>query len=241
MQKTLKPLLFNFVLLFGIYAHADTIVVATNDWTPYNTAEGTGLVDQIVQEAFALVGHEVSYSVQPWARAYISVSTGIADMTYPWSYSEERDAEITFNESPLMVNRSIFWHQAGKPFSWNSFEDLKAFSIGGMIGYSDTELLEQNDVPVSKVQTEIQNLKKLIAGRVDAFAMNEVVGNQIINENLTESEKSKIAAYQAKALVESNMHGVFSPNEKGQKLAEDFEKGLQMLKASGRYDEILYQ
>lgn len=241
MKEFFKTLMTSTLFLLSASVYSDTVVIATNNWTPYNTSEGEGLVDQVVKEAFALVGHDVDYVIQPWLRAYESVKQGRADMTYPWSFTEDRAAEITFNESPLIVNRSIFYHQADKPFSWNSFDDLKQYSIGAMIGHIDTTLLEKNGVQVIPVKEELQNLRKLIAGRIDAFAMNDVVGNQLINENLSESEKTKVASYPDKALVETNMHGVFSPNERGEQLAIDFETGLNQLKESGRYAEILYR
>lgn len=225
---------------FGTNAHADTVVVATNDWAPYNSVEGTGLVDVVVKEALELVGHKVEYTIQPWKRAYESVKAGKADLTYPWSYNEKRNSEITYNASPLIVNQSIFWFQKGKSFSWQDFPDLNKYSIGGMIGYSDTELLESKGIKVNKVKDELTNLKKLLNGRIDAFAMNTVVGNQIIKDSLTGAEQAQLATFPEKPLVETNMHGVFSPNARGKKLAEDFEKGLQMLRESGRYNEILF-
>ncbi|WP_320824632.1 substrate-binding periplasmic protein [Reinekea sp.] len=219
---------------------SDQIKVANNDWVPYNTVDGKGLVDQIVKEAFALVGHDVVYVILPWKRAYQSVKAGETDITYPWSYTEERVAEITYNKSPLVVNRSIFWYKKGTDFSWQEYSDLAKYSIGGMIGYSDTAALEEIGIQVQSVKDELTNLKKLLAGRIDTFPMNEVVGNQVIKQNLSADEQAQLMTYEDKPLVETPMHGVFTMNERGQKLSADFEKGLQILIENGRYDEILF-
>lgn len=241
-MKHIKNVLITLfcVVAFSTLSHAEKVVVATNDWAPYNSVDGTGLVDIVVKEALALVGHEVEYAVQPWKRAYVSVKDGKADITYPWSFNEQRNSEITYNASPLIVNQSIFWYLKGKEFSWQDFPDLNKYSIGGMIGYSDTDLLESKGIKVNTVKDELTNLKKLLSGRIDAFSMNTVVGNQIIKDNLSAEEQGKLATFPDKPLVETNMHAVFSPNARGKKLAEDFEKGLQMLRESGRYDEILF-
>lgn len=229
------------IFIVNVHSYADTVVVATNDWHPYNTSDGQGLVDQIVKEAFALVGHEVSYSVQPWARAYQSVKVGDADMTYPWGFSAERDAEVLFNPSPLLVNQSVFWFIKTLDFSWQDYDDLKQYSIGSIIGYQDTELLEENGIKVTKVQTEVQNLKLLLAGRIDTFTMNKVVGRQIVKENLTPEEQAQLTFYPEKPLVESIMYGVFTRNARGEQLVRDFEQGLKQLKEEGRFDEIMSQ
>lgn len=228
-----------FLVSFSV-THADQIKVANNDWLPYNTKDGGGLVDKIVKEAFALVGHDVVYVVLPWKRAYESVKAGETDITYPWSYTEKRLTEIVFNESPLIVNRSVFWYKKGTDFSWNTYEDLAKYNIGAIIGYSDTDQLEAAGVKISKVRDEISNLKKLLVGRIDAVPMNEVVGNQIAKQMLSGDEFAQLETYQEKPLVETNMHGIFSPNDRGRELAADFEKGLLMLMESGRYKEILF-
>jgi len=241
MIKRINTIAFLATILFVFsMAHADQIKVANNDWDPYNTKDGGGLVDKIVKEAFALVGHDVVYVVLPWKRAYESVKAGETDITYPWSYTEERVTEIIFNKSPLIVNRSVFWYKKGTNFSWTEYGDLAKYDIGGMIGYSDTDQLEAEGVTVNKVKDEITNLKKLLVGRIDTFAMNEVVGNQIAKKMLSSDELAQLKTFQDKPLVETNMHGVFSPNDRGRKLAADFEKGLLMLMESGRYKEILF-
>ncbi|WP_196160420.1 ABC transporter substrate-binding protein [Reinekea sp. G2M2-21] len=235
-----KKIALGLLLVASTFTFADQIKVANNDWVPYNTSDGKGLVDQIVKEAFALVGHDVTYVVFPWKRAYESVKAGETDITYPWSYTDERNNEIIFNSTALIVNRSIFWYKKGTNFSWTDYGDLSKYSIGGMIGYSDTDLLEGNGVTIQLVKDELTNLKKLLAGRIDAFAMNEVVGTQIIKQNLSSEEQAQLVTFQDKPLVETNMHAVFSNNDRGKKLAADFEKGLKMLVDSGRYEEILF-
>lgn len=240
LQKLKNFSIAAIIASFCSVTFADQITVATNDWVPYNTKDGGGLVDEIVKEAFALVGHEVTYVVLPWARAYDSVKAGDSDITYPWSFNEDRNKEITYNETPLVVNRSIFWFKEGTNFSWSDFSDLNNYSIGAMIGYGDTDILKANNIEVQETKDELTNLKKLLAGRIDAFAMNEVVGNQIIKQNLSAAEQSQLKTYPENPLVQSNMHAVFSPNARGEKLAADFDKGLKMLIDSGRYDEILF-
>lgn len=231
-----------FTLLVGFmpWVFADTVKVATNDWKPYNTVDGQGLVDIVVREAFALVGHEVEYVILPWKRAYETVKSGENDVSYPWSFLPEREKEVLFNETPIIVNRSIFWHKKDTDFSWSDTSDLKKYKIGAMIGYSDTDILESAGVPVQKVSDEKTNLKKLLSGRIDAFAMNEVVGHMIVKENLTAQESEQLTTFGDKALVESKMHAIFPKSERGEKLAADFEKGFKQLIESGRYKEILF-
>jgi len=241
MQKLIVKISFiSCLLAVSVASFSDQIKVANNDWVPYNTVDGKGLVDQVVKEAFALVGHDLVYVILPWKRAYMSVMVGETDITYPWSYTEDRVAEITYNKSPLIVHRSIFWYKKGTDFSWEEYGDLAKYSIGGKLGSADTAALEEVGIRVDWVNDEMINLKKLLAGRIDTFPMNEVVGNQVIKQNLSSDEQAQLVTYQDKPLVETPMHGVFTMNERGEKLSADFERGLQMLIENGRYDEILF-
>jgi polar amino acid transport system substrate-binding protein len=199
------------------------------------------LVDQIVREAFEAAGHTVTYEIYPWKRAFLNVEKGTNDITYPWTFTDDREKVITFSRKPLIVNRSLFYYLKSTDFSWSEYSDLSKYTIGGMIGYSDTDLLEANGVKVENVKDELVNLKKLLAGRINTFAMNEVVGEQFIRENLSAEDQAKITKFEPKALVEENMHAVFSKNARGKMLEEEFNKGLQMLIDSGRYEEILFK
>jgi ABC-type amino acid transport substrate-binding protein len=83
--------------------------------------------------------------------------------------------------------------------------------------------------------TDYANLRKLIAGRLDAFILDEKTGIRALEANgLTQQVQ-----YDAKRPVfRQEVYYAFQNNAEGKALAERFSVALERLKRDGRYQKI---
>ena len=163
MKRNVCVISFIFCLTINLYAHG-TINLLTGEWPPYTSkSELKGkMAEAIVSEAFKLEGVTVKYEYYPWKRSYRSAKEGFGAGTFPWYKSEQRENDFIVTKEPLLKVKNVFFHLKSLDFQWESYEDLKKYSIGGTIGYTDTALLQSKGLNVQLVPREELNLKKLL-------------------------------------------------------------------------------
>ncbi|WP_097461469.1 substrate-binding periplasmic protein [Mangrovitalea sediminis] len=240
MKKTAT--LIGVVLLF-LYRSvaAETVTIAVGEWPPYTSqvVPSAQVAQKIVTAAFLLEGVHVEYRYFPWKRAYVEVRQGHVDATFPWYKSKARTEAFLFNHEPLLHGQEVFFHLKTLDFRWRGFDDLKRYRVGGTLGFFDTSLLEQHGVAVDKVSSEEQNFEKMLRGRVDVYATTREVGYYLIHK-LFSPTQAALFTHDPTPLHEADAFVMFSREiPQSEALISKLDRGLRMLKASGRYGEIL--
>ena len=225
---------------------AERIVRITNgEWPPYLSEHlpHYGIASRIVTEAFALQGIAVQYGFFPWPRALASAKTGIWDGTAVWQHSEERERDFYFSEPVFDSGGYVFFHLKKTAFTWSNIDDLARYRIGITNDYFYGEEFQSavklGKLAVEGVTSEEQNFRKLLGERIDAFPIIAVVGFAMLNQHFPPSEASRIT-HHPKILYNKPMFLLLSKKDpRNQKLMEEFNQGLQKLKASGKFDVYL--
>lgn len=242
MKKLLQSLLMVLFLLLPINLFAnETITLAIGDWPPYTSEKNMNakIAEAIVSEVFKLENIDVIYRYHPWKRSYKMVKYGKYVGTFPWSYKKYREGEVIFCKEPLFKSKTVFFHLKSLDFKWETFDDLKKYKIGGVLGFSSVNLLDSKGIKLQLVTKETLNFKKLLIKRIDICPTTFMVGYATIND-LYKPDKAALFTNNPKPLSEENMFLLISkkiPN--GQQIADSFDIGLKKLKDSGKYDEII--
>lgn len=151
--------------------------LVANFWGPYteNGVPGQGQAAQLVSQLLAEAGYSAGIEILPWQRALSMAYLGQADgIVCIWSTPERQD-KLLFSE-PYMVNRISLLHRKGALSHVKSMADLKGLRIGIGLGYDySPEFLAANDFHKDAAATTLANLKKLLAGRVDAIVEDEAI------------------------------------------------------------------
>lgn len=220
----------------------ETVKLATGDWPPFHTADrkDKGIMSRVVTEAFAQEGVTVQWKFFPWERAKRVALSGEFDGSASW----EPDNLPGFHYSdPTFTSNYVFFYLKSKPFDWKNVADLKGKNIGATIGYgygNDFDSAEKDgSIKVERADSDETNYKKLMAGRIDIFPNDPIVGYIQIAQTLG---KDKVALFEThpKSLRTYSFHLVLNTkNPKNKTLMEKFNAGLKKLKASGQYDSIL--
>ncbi|WP_460527532.1 substrate-binding periplasmic protein [Chitinimonas naiadis] len=224
-----------FALLPLAAVAADVVTLTNGEWPPYlsERAAGNGIASRIVRDAFAQEGIEVRYVFRPWRRAYLEAASGQYDGTLVWTYGEARAQRFYFSDT-VFEGKSVFFHLKSYAFNWVSFDDLASQRIGGALGY-EYEFENRPGIVVQRADTEIENFRKLLAGRIDIFPSEINAGYAILQKHFTAAEQARIT-YHAKAYNVVSYHLLLNrKSQRNVRLLAAFNRGLSTLKSKGLY------
>lgn len=218
--------------------------LANGEWPPYTgrNLPNRGCDSQVVVEAFALEHIQVEYEFLPWARGLLLSQNGVIDGAIEWDDTSEH-LQTHFASKELSQQQWIFFWRKGNSSPWKRLSDLKNRTIGLTIGYAYSDAFSslkiEEPTMFSEAKSDLLNFKKLLAGRIDLFPIERAVGQYIIKNELSPEEQAELEE-DATPLAEFTPHLLLSrtlpENEHRMRL---FNQGLQRLKASSRYQEIM--
>lgn len=228
----------------GLVAAAPlSITLANAEWPPYigETLPEHGLLSHLVVAAFEREGVQVRQLFVPNNRVLTGVRSGAYDGSYGWTQTVERARDMLFSE-PLFTSRFVFYEHRAAPHPWRELGDLKGLNIGVTQGNYHGDVFEgmraAGVLNVAAASSDVVNFRKLLAGHIDLFADDEVVGRSVLAQ-LFPGMQSKALAAQNHTLVSFPLYLVISrQNPQAQELIARFNRGLAALKASGAWQGL---
>lgn len=152
----------------------DLRIVAEADNKPWTYSENrrpTGFVTEIVEEIASRLGSDrIEIVMEPWARAYQYLTAGPKTMIF--SVGRNANRENLFHwVGPVAIHIAYLYARAGSGLSVNNLEDAKKLGIIGVHRSSGgAQILEQQGFTnLFPVTDDLQNVKMLLRGRIDAM------------------------------------------------------------------------
>lgn len=230
----------------GRIAGARTVRITNGEWPPYLGARlphgGVGL--RIVSEAFKAQGIGLEHAFFPWMRSYVLANTPAFDGGALWARSPARERDFYFSD-PVLQSNTAFFHLKRNAFEWHAIDDLKGYRIGVTRGYyygpGFMGAIESAKLRTQAVSTDLLNFHKLLAGRIDAFPMDTVVGQSLLRQHFSPAEIESVAIA-PKSLYSQPLHLMLRKTQpESRMLIAQFNAGLRKLKANGQYDAYLHE
>ncbi len=238
-----------FILLFlasNSLVFADTITIVADEWCPYGCApdaEKNGYGIEIAKIVFDRAGHNVDYSIVPWARAVKLTRDGKYNAVIGAFIEDAPD--FVFPENEFGVSQVTFFVKKGNSWKYTGVESLKNIKVGIILDYSYGEELDKyfNSVAKDKSKVDIlagntpllANIKKLVGGRIDATIEDMNVFNHTAKK-MGMLDKVSMAGYSGK----EKLYIAFSPaNPKSKQYAEILSNGIDKMRNSGELKTIL--
>lgn len=242
MKKVSLFLCLFAVLLFSVSLFADSKVLtaAADPWAPFmdfDHPEG-GLVMELVRAALGTQGYEVNVVNVPWTRAENGVRDGIYDILPNTWRTATREEYLMYSE-PYVFNEVKFIKLVDDDFEFEGLESLTGKRVGTVRDYGyGTEFLSADNFERDEVANMMINIRKLVAGRLDLTLEDEIVARYMISNEAPELLER--IAFTENSLSRNGLHlTVGLKNPRHEEIVSAFNKGLEIIKDSGVYAEIL--
>lgn len=160
-------------------ARTETLtIIAEDSASPWSYRDGTGYANDIVMAAYAAAKVDVQLGVEPYARCKQKVLNGSAAGCFSMSWVPDLEGKVVFSEAPLFVCNADYLHRMDRPLEASSEQTIRRkIVVGAVLGYeyppSLARLRERGLIVFEETDSEILNLKKLDAGRIDAALITQ--------------------------------------------------------------------
>lgn len=227
-----------------------TVVIAADEWSPYNGAEDgekPGYGVEIARKVFGDAGYTVVYKVMPWDAAIGGTRAGDLDAVIGASSDEVPD--FVFPGEEFGVSLMGFFVRADSKWTFEGFDSLKGRSLALIADYSYSEELDEYlgknaGAVVLRVASGEDalgaNIGKLKDGSVD-IVVEDV--NVFAEKTLTMGARDAFRLAGEVPGGDAAVYFAFSPAaakaERSAVLARLFEEGMKKLRESGELRSIL--
>ncbi|WP_019615548.1 substrate-binding periplasmic protein [Psychromonas ossibalaenae] len=240
-MAALKSILL--ILLIGLSADpgkAQQVKAVTTNFPPFQmliNGRIVGMSTEIVREMAETAGISIEIFMYPWARAYQSALREDNVLIYNLLRTPEREKQFKWI-GKIVPNDVNFWKlKSRKDIVIQSLDDAKKYRIGVTnMDMKHHYLVAQGFKNIQVVPKDIQNLRKLLAGRIDLLPFsNEIV--LVYLANIGELDISNLEKAYFLDEISSDLYVAFS-SATSDTLVEKFTASLIKMKKNGRYEKI---
>jgi polar amino acid transport system substrate-binding protein len=238
-SRSLAAILTLLVALGGPVQARD-ISMLTVEWAPHygSTLPENGLTTALVKAAFRAGGHSSQVDFIPWARALKEVEDGKADVVMGAYYNEERAQKYYYSDRIYSLDLGLIARPGLDVLKYESLRELSAYKIGVSRGFANSEEFDAADYLNKDVATFPNlNIRKLFRGRIDMAVMNfDLFRYEAKKEGFCISD----VTFMDPPLSTEGLYVMASRNIRdGEKIIEDFNRGLLAIRQNGEFDRIV--
>ncbi len=241
-RKILLSILLFLYATIGV--RAETVQISTGHTPPMasSAAPYQGYLSHVISVAFEQVDIYTEFVFLPWSRAYKEAKEGAFVATSYW-YQDQKHLPYFYPSNAITYDRVVFFKRKSH-FDVQGLADIKRkrLRLGLTRGYTYTEELwryaGQNPAVVSVVNTDMQNFKMLLMGRIDVFVADEISGWYALNHNFSPELVQTITTVD-KELFSQKGHLMFSKaHPDAQRLLQLFNRGLELAEERGLLEKL---
>lgn len=250
MYHFLTAIVAFFFLLSSARAE-EAITIVADHWCPYNCdplSDKPGYMIEIAQKAFRRHGITVEYQTMPWTRAI--EETRLFKHTAIVGASQNDAPDFVFPKIPQGWMENVFYVIKGSKWRYSGEPSLEHISFGAVADYAYGNpidaYIEKHKDDLKRVQLVAGdnaldlNIKKLMAGRIDALIEDEHVMNYYLSQRSAAIREKLMEAGSLPPSRQSSLYIAFSPEApEAKKYADILTKELEKMRKSGELKKIL--
>lgn len=177
MRRHLRTWLLGFLLASLAPAQSLTIYTEIDPPNQIQNEQGelSGMAVEIVREIQRRVGNTDPISVVPWSRGYLELQTLPNIVLFSTARTAERNPLFKW-VGPIDERRYVLYVRANSKIQLRTLEDAKKLSAIGVYkdDVRDLYLTGKGFKNLDHTIDNVNNVKKLMAGRIDAFPYSTV-------------------------------------------------------------------
>ena len=237
--KTVTATLVLLAMLSG-GVQAREISMLTVEWAPHYGADlpENGLTTALVKAAFKAAGHSSEVDFIPWARALKEVEEGKADVVMGAYFNADRAEKYHYSDRIYSLDLGLIARPGLNTDKYNSLRELSDYKIGISRGFANSEEFDSATYLDKHVATFPNlNIRKLFRGRIDMAVMNfDLFRYEARKEGYCISD----VTFMDPPLSTEGLYMMASRNiSDGEKIMQDFNRGLTTIRQNGEFDRIV--
>ncbi len=224
---------------------AEKLLFATGEWLPYTSKnlDGGGVLVELVRSVVLEMGMRPEFIFFPWKRAERLVERGKVFAAFPYGKNADRLSRFQFSDNFFSAPTVFFYRRGELPIeSYDRFEDLRPYRIGGNRGYNYVQWFEKAGLKSHLAESQDQLIKMLEKGRIDLAAIDRGAGWMTIDTLFPgrRHEFSTMKRSIEQTDEEMGSHLMVSPGYPNQaELISKFNQALRVIRKNGMYAKIL--
>ena len=151
----------------------------TEDYPPFNMADAsgriTGLSTEIVHQLLQRAGISHDIELLPWVRAFNRAVLEPGTCVYSTTRTEQREHQLKWI-GPIVENPWVLYARNDNKTVVTTLESVRPYRLGGYSGDAIAQYLISKNFEVDLASTDVQNVRKLVAGRIDFWATGKYSG-----------------------------------------------------------------
>lgn len=233
-------------LCIALPLRAETVLLAAeDDWAPYShvvpgQSEPQGLSPRLVREAFRTQGIHVRFTALPFGRCLQEARRGRVVGCFNVTRTRENAEQFLWHPTPLFQEELAIFSRVtpGQPAPPPmQLRDLKGRRVGLTVGYTyPSEVMLDPDIQRQELSSDANLLRMLAAGRLDVALLNTLPAYHRMRQDT--SLQGSVARV-GRVSTDGFWVGFSRAHPDGVRLVAAFERGLQVLLASGEHARML--
>lgn len=224
-------------------------------WDPYQyqitkneITRLTGLDVELLRAIFANMGYSLVFDEINWKQHQVDVSNGVRDIAAGAFFSEERSQYAYYSETYRTERDVIYVRTANARIydfksltQWINLLQSQNIRLGVVDGFFyGTEMMSFIEDPVNaarvvRVSTDDENFANLLNEKVDAIAIDELVGETLVWRYDWAQAVRQIGT----PIFSGDIHVIFSKATTSPEMVASFNQSLKQLRESGGYSYIV--
>lgn len=232
------------LIMTGRAVCSETLVLAAADTRPTAflvDGKPTGMLVELVTEAFRRAGHSVEIKLMPWARCIEEAKIGAVDGVFSSFKLPERELFLSFPKEALTTQIIAFFARSNSTVGFdgglNSVRDVKIGIINGT-SYGkkfDAAVKDGALAHIDRANNIDSNLQKLVFARVDLIPSYREVAMEAARRLDLLSKIQEISP----PIESVPSYLAFTKVRDLSKLSRAFDTELALMKQDGTYDRIV--
>lgn len=234
------------LLLALLPAQASELRLTNGEWAPYLGAQlpHHGIASRIIEEAFALEGIQVRWEFHPWARSLRLAERGERHGSAVWLSSPERQETFLISD-PVVDSNYYLFHRKSLALDWRQLEDLAGLRLGATSGYDYGEAFQlaeaRRSLQIRRLGSDLLGFRQLLAGRIDAFPMDKIVGFDLLHAQFSSAERAQLT-FHPQPIRSDSLHLLLSRKiPENAEYMRRFNAGLARLREEGKVAQYLLE
>lgn len=225
-------------------AEPPTLTLLTELWPPYVMRLDDGSLGgadlELARTVLKRMGYQTTVKVLPWKRVLQEARFQRGDAVVDVFFEERRLEWLHYPDEPLSQSGEVIFFPFSKPVDYQSLESLKGLRIGTQADYAYGEPFLTSAlftrVPMTGESNMVKQLHLMMAGRLDAVVMNQIVGRYLLKGQGLQDQ----VGHSEKMVTESNRNFLaFTHRPGNERLAYQFSLALKAFKQTPEYQALL--